>query len=84
MSANIRSKKEVKNAIEMVRLDLYNKGEPCGAKVIREEMKSLKVMAVPSVSTINKVLQERYLTNKRTGFYKGDYCSPQFQNSFGK
>jgi len=59
--------------ITMVRLELYNKGEHCGAKVIREEMRELDIEPLPSVSKINRILSAECLTNGRTGYYPEDY-----------
>lgn len=36
--------------------------------MIEENMKPL-----PSISTINRILREQYLTHRRIGYYEGDY-----------
>lgn len=68
-----RSKEEMKDAIAVIRLDLYNRDFPCGAKAIQERMRELGEPILPSGSVINRALDEKFLTHRRTGFYEGDY-----------
>lgn len=70
---NIRSKEEIIEITIFVRLNLYNSLAPCGAKAIREKMKSMDVEPLPSLSTINRILRENYLTHRRMGYSPEDY-----------
>jgi len=63
MIDNKRPRWEISEIVEMVRLHLYNRMVPCGAKIIRKEMKSMDVEPLPSISTINRMLKENGLTN---------------------
>jgi len=56
----------------MVRLELYNRSVPCGAKAIREAMDSCNVRPLPSRTVIARTLAENGLTHGRTGWYDGD------------
>jgi len=53
----------------MLRLDLYNRAVPCGAKAIRNLLHQHPVRPLPSVSTIQRILSQNGLTHARTGFY---------------
>jgi hypothetical protein len=68
----IQNKDHRDKIIEFVRLDLYNKAIPCGANAIINKMKEMEIMPMPSLSTINRVLRERYLTHGRQGYYPGE------------
>lgn len=63
MNDNKRPRWEIEEIVEMVRLDLYNHGRKYGAQAIREEMESMDVEPLPSISTINRMLSENELTN---------------------
>lgn len=54
----------------MVRLDLYNKGVFCGAQAIRWELDDLGIRPLPSLRTINRILNRHELTHRRTGRYQ--------------
>lgn len=54
----------------MVRLDLYNKGVFCGAQAIRWELDDLEIRPLPSLRTINRILNRHELTHRRTGRYQ--------------
>lgn len=56
--------------VEMVRLDLYNRGMFCGAQAIRWELIGWDVSPLPSVRTINRILCRRELTHRRIGRYE--------------
>lgn len=71
--SNKRSKEEIKEIVMFVRRDLYNNLKYCGAKAIIEEMKSLDVEPLPSLSTINRILRDNYLTHRRMGYSSEDY-----------
>lgn len=54
----------------MVRLDLYNHGDFCGAQAIRWELERLGLSPLPSLATISRTLRRQELTNRRTGRYE--------------
>lgn len=46
-----RTTHEIEEMVVLLRLHFYNRGECCGAKVIKHHMKELKVNPLPSVTT---------------------------------
>jgi transposase InsO family protein len=54
----------------MVRLQLYKEGLFCGAQAIRGELEDLEIKSLPSVRTINRILNRNELTHRRTGRYR--------------
>jgi len=58
---------EIKKIIILTRLSRYNRNIACGAKHIRQELKSLNIRPLPSLSFIAKVLREEGLTYRETG-----------------
>lgn len=72
-SANNFTKQEIEEIVVMVRLELYNRGLPCGPGKIRKKMgDAYHVLPLPSKSTISRILSQRYLTHQRTGRYAED------------
>lgn len=67
------TKDELEYVIATERLHLYNHMVPCGAVAIRKRLQSLGVETLPSISTIGRILSEKYLTHGRTGYYPEDY-----------
>lgn len=65
-----RTPREIEEIVKLVRLDLYNKGQFCGAQAIIWEMEELEVAPLPSIRTVNRILARNELTNKRTGRYE--------------
>lgn len=63
------SREELKEIIILSRLCRYNRNAVCGAKAIRQELNSLDIRPLPSLSFIAKVLRENGLTYRRTGNY---------------
>lgn len=62
---------EVVELVEFVRLHLYNRDLPCGAKAIRGHISTeYPTVKIPSVATISAILRQKELTNKRTGSYE--------------
>jgi len=61
---------DIEQAVKMVRLDLYNHGDFCGAQAIRWELERLSVHPLPSLATINRILRRHELTHRRTGRYE--------------
>ena len=64
---------EVEQIVVMVRLELYNRGLPCGPKALRrrlDEYEAFKLL--PSERTIARILARNGLTCGRTGRYEGE------------
>ena len=68
------TKRELESAIVFERLGLYNAGKPCGPKALREHLRYLGLLELPSERTISRILTKHCLTNRRTGYYPEDYC----------
>lgn len=64
-----RTAKEMEQIVIMVRLHLYNRGLPCGAKAIRQQLQDDGEAPIPSLSKINRILRQNSLTHGRTGHY---------------
>jgi len=64
-----RSAPEIEEIVIMIRLYLYNRDLPCGAKAIRQLMDDEGETSLPSLSTINRILRRNSLTHRRTGHY---------------
>jgi len=69
LSSPYRTPAEIEKIVEMVRLNLYNKGLFCGNQAIQWEMNDMEVQPIPSLSTIGRILRRRELTHRRTGRY---------------
>jgi putative transposase len=69
LSSPFRTPAEIEKIVEMVRLNLYNKGAFCGNQAIQWEMIDMEVQPTPSLSTIGRILRRRELTHRRTGRY---------------
>jgi transposase InsO family protein len=69
LSSPYRTPTEIEKIVEMVRLNLYNKGHFCGNQVIQWELMDMEVQPLPSLSTIGRILRRRELTHRRTGRY---------------
>lgn len=68
------TKAEIEEIIIMKRLELYNRGECCGAKAIKKELEEEYLIDLaPSERTIGRILSKHCLTHRRTGFYEEDY-----------
>lgn len=69
-TGNSYTKSEIEEIIVMVRLRLYNRDLPCGAKAIRNHIETeCAIDSLPSDRSITRILSRNGLTNKRTGFY---------------
>ena len=64
-----RTKQEIEEIVELVRLHLYNRGVACGAQATQQHMEELEVKPIPSVRTIGRILTRYGLTHGRTGIY---------------
>jgi len=69
LNSPFRTPAEIEKIVEMVRLNLYNKGLFCGNQAIQWEMIDMEVQPLPSLSTIGRILRRRELTHRRTGRY---------------
>jgi len=65
----LRTPAEIERIVEMVRLNLYNKGDLSGSQAIQWEMIDMGIQSVPSLSTIGRILRRRELTHQRIGRY---------------
>ena len=71
--ADIRPPEEVEQIVVAVRLELYNRGLPCGPKALRRRLDEREVLRpLPSERTIACILARNGLTCGRTGCYEGD------------
>ena len=61
---------EIEEIVKMVRLNLYNQDLFYGAQAIHWEMEELGVKPLPSIRTINRILNRNELTHRRTGKYE--------------
>jgi transposase InsO family protein len=62
--------REVEEVVKFVRLELYNRGEFCGAQAILWRLEEESVIPLPSLRTINRILARNDLTCRRTGRYE--------------
>jgi hypothetical protein len=63
---------QIEEFVIFVRLHLYNRGVAYGAKAIQRYLQDSEddvVTALPSLSTINRILHRNGLTHGRTGHY---------------
>jgi len=68
-----RQPEEVEQIVVMVRLELYNRGLPCGPKVLRRKLDEREALKpLPSKRTIARILTRNGLTRGRTGWYEGE------------
>ena len=68
------TKAEIEEIIIMKRLELYNRGECCGAKAIKKKLEEdCLIDSSPSERTIGRILSKHCLSHRRTGFYEEDY-----------
>lgn len=65
-----RTTNEIEEIVKMVRLSLYNKGLFCGDQAILWELEDMQVRPLPSLRTINRILNRHGLTHRRTGRYE--------------
>ncbi len=65
-----RTPTEIEEIVKLVRLNLYNQNLFCGAQAILWELEDLGVSPLPSLRTINRILERNDLTHRRTGKYE--------------
>lgn len=63
------TKQEIEECVILVRLELYNRGLPCGPQAIQMRLEQDQVHPLPSARTIARILSRQGLTHGRTGFY---------------
>ncbi len=63
------TKKEIEEIVNLIRLNLFNKGACCGSKIIKNKMEKENIVPVPSKKTIGRILSRHGLTHGSTGFY---------------
>ena len=67
-SAGLRPPEEVEEIVVMIRLELYNKGLPCGPNALRRRLHEHEVLRpLPSERTIARIVARNGLTCGRTG-----------------
>ena len=67
----LRPSKEVEQIVVMIRLEMYNRGLPCGSKVLRGRLNAYEALKpLPSERTIARILARNGLTCGRTGWYE--------------
>jgi hypothetical protein len=72
-SAGVRSPQEVEPIVTLVRLQLYNQGQPCGPRALRHKLHDhYSLKPLPSERTIARILAKNGLTQGRTGHYPSD------------
>ena len=69
LSSSYRTPVKIERIVEMVRLNLYNKGLFCSNQAIQSEMIDIEVQPSPSLSSVGRILRRRELTHRRTGRY---------------
>lgn len=69
LSSPYRTPAEIEKIVEVVRLNLYNKGLFCGNQAIQWEMNDMEVQPILSLSTIGRILRRSELTHRWTGRY---------------
>jgi predicted nucleic acid-binding Zn ribbon protein len=68
------SAEQVEEVVVHARLGLYNRGMPCGPRVLREHIEEVfGVRSSPSERTIARMLARNGLTHRRTGWYPGEH-----------
>lgn len=70
LSSPQRTGREIEEIIKVTRLSLYNQGLFCGAQAILWELEEQSIEPLPSLRTINRILDRNSLTHRRTGRYE--------------
>ena len=65
-----RTPSEIEEIVKFVRLHLYNEDVFHGAQAIRWDLEEMHVVPLPSLRTINRILDRHSLTHRRTGRYE--------------
>jgi putative transposase len=68
-----REPEEVRELVCFVRLELYNRAQPCGPKALRRRLaEHYNLTPLPSERTIARILARNGLTHGRSGRYPGE------------
>lgn len=68
-----RSPAEVEEIVTFVRLELYNRGLPCGSAALRRRLiEHYEFTGAPSKRTIARILARNGLTHGHTGWYDNE------------
>jgi putative transposase len=68
-----RSPEDVEAIVVMVRLERYNRNQPCGADALRKRLNAFyHLKPLPSARKIGRILARHGLTHQRTGRYPGE------------
>ena len=73
------TRKKIKEIVIMIWLELYNQGQCCGAKAIKNKMEYDDIEPVPLESTIGRILSRNGLTHGRIGFYESKDFFPIYK-----
>jgi transposase InsO family protein len=65
-----RTPAEIEEIVKFVRLNLYNQDLFYGAQAILWELEDLGITPLPSLRTINRIIERNDLTHRRTGKYE--------------
>ena len=63
----LRTPADIEAIVKHIRLELYNRGEFCGAQAILWRLEEEHVQPLPSLRTIGRILARHELTHRRTG-----------------
>jgi len=74
-----RNRSEIEDIVTFIRLELYNRGKPCGGRAIVRRLDEQSVRPLPTERTVDRILAKHCLTNGRTGFYLEDDPSSEVQ-----
>ncbi len=69
-----RTAAEIEEIVQLVRLELYNQAQFCGAQAIRWRLADLAVHPLPAIRTIGRILARHELTHRQTGRYEPKGC----------
>jgi hypothetical protein len=68
---------ELEQIVIMTRLELYNRGRPCGSNALRRWLdEGYDFKPLVSARTIDRILARNRLTHGRTGYYPGEETHP--------
>jgi len=68
-----RTPDDVEALVVLVRLERYNRGQPCGAHALCDRLRAFyHLTPLPSARTIGRTLARHSLTHGRTGRYAGE------------
>jgi len=65
-----RTAEKMQEIVIIIRVHLYNRGLPRGAKAIRQQLQNACETTRPSLNMINRILRHNALTHAPTGHYQ--------------